>query len=84
MIWVIMLYIINNVRLIKAVNNEVGRNDNKAGRGSEDYVFALKTNSRIASYVAAALLGFSSRMTSLSTRSVYSLISHQINYLTTV
>lgn len=61
MIWVIMLYIINSIRLIKPVNNEVGHNDNKARRGSADYVFALKTDSRFPSYVAAALLGFNSR-----------------------
>lgn len=38
-----MLYIINSIRLIKPVNNEVGHDDNKAVRGITDYVFALKT-----------------------------------------
>lgn len=61
MIWVIMLYIINSIRLIKPVNSEVGHNDNKAGRGRTDYVFALKTDSRFPSYVAAAVPGFISK-----------------------
>lgn len=50
-----MLYIINSIRLIKPVNNEVGHDDNKVGRGVTDYVFALKTDWRFLSYVAACL-----------------------------
>lgn len=50
-----MLYIINSIRLIKPVNNEVGHDDNKVGRGVTDYVFALKTDWRFLSHVAAVL-----------------------------
>lgn len=58
MTWVIMLYIINSIRLIKPVNNEVGHNDNKAARGAADSGFALKTDSRCLSYVTAAAAWF--------------------------
>lgn len=75
-----MLYIINSIRLIKPVNNEVGHDDNKVGRSITDYVFALKTDWRFQSYVVAALLPGLNSMTSSSTRSVYPLISHQMDY----
>lgn len=52
-----MLYIINRSRLIKPVNNEVGQDDNKAGRGSTDYAFVLGKDWRIPSYVAAVPRG---------------------------
>lgn len=65
MIWVIMLYIINSIQLIKPVNNEVGHNDNKAGLGSADCVSALRTDLRFPSYVAAALFGFKNRQDSI-------------------